>query len=229
MKRVKSLVFNRFVLDENQHQSTDLLTMFSEASYSEENGMGFTRSRAEGSSVEATLLKRSFTAVQEFDPVNQELIKKQIPIFSAVSFSINSEMNLLTVYGGQSQLNLVRMMLRNIPGLKYSAEPISLHASTFAELLSEKGIQANIHQLTIRQFNYENGMVGRFSGEVTKQSTAQELLEHYGSAVVKVVFILKIEKEELLVQILPNGNLKVLCEEDDFDYYLAYLKQIIFS
>ncbi|MEE1944784.1 hypothetical protein VRU48_06680 [Pedobacter sp. KR3-3] len=229
MKRVKSLVYNKFVLDINEHHPVDLFALLSEAKYTDENGMGFTRVTGDSTYVEATLLKRSFTYIQEFDPIESDLVRKQIAVFSSVNFSINSMLRLLTVYGGQIQLNMVRTMLRNVQGLKYNAEPILLNAREFNETLIDKKVNSSIRQLTIRRFNYENGMIGRFSGEVVKQSTARELLEHYKSSVVKVVFGVLIEQEELLVQILPNGNVKLLCDEDDFEYYLDYLKQIIFS
>lgn len=229
MKRVKSLVFNTFLLDNDGYQPADLIELFKAERYSDEKGIGLTNVSGDASLIQGTMLKRTLTNIQEFDPIEQNLVKKQIPVFNSVSFSINLNMNLLTVFGGQSQLNLIRTMLRDILGFKYSVEPIALTPIEFSKTLEKKHIDSRIHQLTIRRFNFENGMVGRFSGDITKQSVAKELLDIYGSAVVKVVFVVTLEQDELLVQILPNGNVKWLCEEEDFEYYLEYFKQIIFS
>ena len=230
MKRVKSLVFNTFTLDDQLGATdVDLVALLNNELYAEEKGAGFTKIRGDRMQAEAVLMKRNLTYIQEFDPLSQELVRKQIAVYTSVKFAIDLSLGLLTVFGNQTQLNSVRAMLRNVAGLSYSSEPISLNASGFNKILMDKEINSKIHQITIRQFNYDNGMVGRFSGDITKQSTAAELLERYGTGIVKIAFIISVEEQELLVQILSNGNIKFLCEEEDFDYYLDYLKQIIFS
>lgn len=230
MKRVKSLVFNTFTLDDNLGATDiNLVALLTNELYREKKGAGFTKIQGDRTQADAVLLKRNLTYIQEFDPISQELIRKQIAVYTSVKFAIDLSLGLLTVFGNQTQLNSVRTMLRNVAGLSYSSEPISLNAAGFNRVLMDKGINSRIHQITIRQFNYDNGMVGRFSGDITKQSTAAELLERYGTGIVKIAFIISVEEQELLVQILSNGNIKFLCEEEDFDYYLDYLKQIIFS
>ncbi|RZJ87501.1 MAG: hypothetical protein EOO20_15930 [Chryseobacterium sp.] len=230
MKRVKSLVFNTFNLDDQKEVvNIDLTALLAAERYEEEKGVGFTKIQGDRTQAEAVLMKRNLTYIQEFDSLSQELIRKQIAVYTSVKFAIDLSLGLLTVFGNQTQLNSVRTMLRNVAGLSYSSEPISLNAAGFNKILMDKGINSRIHQITIRQFNYDNGMVGRFGGDITKQSTAAELLEQYGTGIVKIAFILSVEEQELLVQILSNGNIKFLCEEEDFDYYLDYLKQIIFS
>jgi len=230
MKRVKSLVFNTFVLDDQQNlPDIDLLALFINEPYSEEKGAGFTKVDGDKERIEATFMKRNQTYIQEFDPVSQDLTKKQISVYTSVPFSIDPALKLLTVFGNQVQLNNIKAVLRNISGLKYSSETILPNAAGFKKVLVDKHVNFRIHQITIRQFNYDNGMVGRFSGEISKQSTASELLEQYSTGIVKITFSISVDEQELLVQILPNGNIKFLCEEEDFDYYLDFLKQLIFS
>ncbi len=230
MKRVKSLVFNSFSLEMNDDFQSieDILKVLQGYKYNDEVGFGFSELNSEFSCIQALMLKRNNTYIQEYDVALLKLVKKQISVFTSVKFEIDQQLRLLTVFGSCSQLNSLKMVFRNIPTLKFASDPITLNSDDFCERLKEQQLEFKITQLTIKSFNYNDGILGRFSGEVSNQTLATDLLKIYGSNVVKLTFQIRINQEVILLQLHPNGSVKLLCEEEDFDYYLNYLKQIIF-
>lgn len=231
MKRVRSIIFSSFKIDSSESSKSTESThkIFKDQPYSETSGFGFSRVQSVGKKLEAVLLKRNNTYVQEYDSEHEELIKRQIIVFSTLKFEIDAEIQLLTVYGGNSQLNTLRGVFRNLPQLIFSSDPVELMPENFCKKLKGSGIGFKIQQLTIKNFNYQDGMIGRFSGEISNQEIASDLLQEYASSVVKTTFQITIDEEIVLIQLLPNGSIKLLCEEDEFEYYLNFLKQLIFN
>ncbi len=229
MKRVRTITFSSFTLIGDGASPTleTLLELFRNEPFSDENGFGFSKIRIDSNKVTAVLLKRSNTYLQEYDLKNEELVKKQISFLSTLEFEIDLNLNLLIAYGGSAQLSSLRSVFRNMPVLKYTSDPLNMDHEVFYSKLQLAKMEFKVQQLTIKNFNFQDGMIGRFSGEISNQITAIELLKEYQGNVVKATFQLMIDQESTLIQILPNGCLKLLCEEDDFEYTLNYLKQLI--
>lgn len=231
MKRVRSIIFSSFEREQIGMSASleSIDKLFRGKPYTDDVGLGFSHVRSYEDKLEAILLKRANTYVQEYDNENKELIKKQISVYSSLKFEIDAKSRLLSVYGGNSQLISLRAAFRNLPQLIFSSDPFELKPETFCEKLKASEIDFKIRQLTIKNFNYKNGMIGRFSGEVSDQGMATDLLTEYASSIIKTTFQIAIDNEIVLIQLLPNGAIKVLCEEDEFEYYLNFLKQLIFN
>lgn len=230
MKRVKGFVFNSFVLDNRPDASGlgHLRDIFESRPYREETGFGFSKITMDTECISAVLLKKGNTYIQSYDEKTGELVKSAISVFTTLRFEIDVAREILTAYGGYSQLNSLRSVFRNIPELKFGSEPIEIRPADFRENLDVSSVGYQIKQLTVKSFNYQDAILGRFSGEVSDQLIGSKVLEDYGSNVVKVTFQLRTDGGDLLVQLHPQGNIKMLCEEDEFEYYLNYLKQLIF-
>jgi len=230
MKRVKGLVFSSisFEYTTNVNSIGDVVDLLRQNSYNETTGFGFSSIILDNNQLVATLLKRNNTFIQEYDVNSSELVRRQISVFNTVRFEIDEELNLLTVFGASSQLNALKAVFRNIKELKFVSDPIIIDSDELCKRLKDQGLEPKVKQLTIRSFNYNNGVLGRFSGEVSSQNVAEELMKEYTNNIVKLTFQITINKEDILVQLHPNGSVKILCDEDDFEYYLNYLKQIIF-
>jgi hypothetical protein len=230
MKRVKGLVFSSILFEytTNVNSIGDVVDLLRQNSYNETTGFGFSSIILDNNHLVATLLKRNNTFIQEYDVNSSQLVRRQISVFNTVKFEIDEELNLLTVFGASSQLNALKAIFRNIRELKFVSDPIIIDSDELCQRLKDEGLEPKVKQLTIRSFNYNNGVLGRFSGEVSSQNVAEELMKEYTNNIVKLTFQITINKENILVQLHPNGSVKILCDEDDFEYYLNYLKQIIF-
>lgn len=230
MKRVRTITFNSFSLESDGESPAleRLFELFRNKPFSDENGFGFSKIRVDSNKIAAVLLKRSNTYVQEYDSKKEEVVKKQISLFSTLEFEIDLDLSLLIAYGGSAQLSSLRSVFRNLPSLKYTSDPLNMDHEVLYSKMQLAKLEFKVQQLTIKNFNFQDGMIGRFSGEISNQMTATELLKEYQANVVKTTYQIMIDQESILVQILPNGCLKLLCEEDDFEYTLNYLKQLIF-
>jgi len=198
--------------------------------YNEDTGFGFYNIGMEDGKVNAKLLKRSNSYVNEVDTQTFETSRKQIAVFTSVSFDLDFNLDLITVYGSQTQLNLLKSAFRNLNDFTFEANVPNLSLTDFSVLLERHKVKFSIDQITIKNFNYKDGMVGRFSGEINKQSLVNEIIGQYDKDIIKATFVLTIsQKEKIILQLLPSGNLKILCEEDEVDYYINFLKQLIFN
>jgi len=232
MKRVKSLVFNslNFRPTDKKIGSEDIANVITSRKYTEETGFGFSHVEVSENILTAKILKRTPTYIQDYNIESQEIVRKQIFLFSDIQFSIDFNYYILYVVGGVSQLNYIKSILKNILEVEYESQPIDINASKFYQILVEKHIPSSIEQITINKFNYNNGFVGRFAGQVTLQSVGAELVSEYRNDIIKISFKIEVEGEEdLLIQVFQNGSIKLLVEESDFEFFISFIKTIIFS
>jgi len=176
------------------------------------------------------VVKRSATFINDYDNELNEFVRKQIYVFSDFQFCLDFKLNIVYVYGGISHINYVKYILRNVIKTSFNLVPIELTAYSFYEMLLEKEISNKIENITISHFNYQNELVGRFSGIVINQAAGLNLLETYKTDIVKVSFLIQVsETEQFILHALPNGALKFLSNSDDVEFLTDYLKNIIFS
>lgn len=232
MKRVKSLVFNTFNFKSNSKEND--ISFFAKSifdiPFDESHGYGFSDVEVEGNILTAKVLKRTSTFIQDYDESVKEIVKKQVYIFSDIQFSIDFEYSVLYVIGGTSQMNNVKSIFRKAFDFDYDLNQIELSPFGFYDLLKEKNVDFNIEQIIINRFNYNNGIVGRLNGHITDQTVGADLISEYKNDVIKISFGISIDDDDQLVmQVLPNASLKLLAEESNLDYYLTYIKSLIFS
>ena len=231
MRRVKSIIFNRFSIKTAFLEKAQFLAdNLSRHLYSDEVGFGFNEVTIDTNTLSANLLKRTPTFIQDYNEQSNELVKKQIFLFVSIHFRINLDQNIIIVEGGITQMNVLKSAFRNIFDFEYQIEPINLSAHIFLEKLAKLQIRSSIQQITIKGFNYNNGIVGRFAGEITKQEIGKEIVDLYKSDIVKISFNIKTDMDELLIlQVYPNGNIKFVSDNDEYLFFLDYIKTIIFS
>ena len=229
MKRVKSLTFNRFTIKNLAESHRELAERLSQLNFSEEVGFGFKDVHLSDDLISAKILNRNSTYIFDYNPISKEIEKKQIFIYSDISFFIDIKINVLYVLGSLSQVNTLKTIFRNAFGHDYHIEALELDAYGFYTLLSKSSIEIIVEQITINRFNYENGVVGRFSGHVTNQATADNLVHQYKSDIIKLSFKIPSEKDFIVVQAIQNGVIKILTDDENFEFFLDYLKQLIFK
>lgn len=230
MKRVKSLVFNTILFPDIQSDYTNLFETISGIVFSDDSGFGFSNVTLSENILSARVVKRTSTFINDYDNKSNEFLKKQIFVYSDLQFFIDFNFNILYVLGGLSQLNYLKSIFRTILNINIQIAPIDLNAAIFFDLVNKKNIDAQIEQIIINRFNFNNGIVGRFSGHVIDQKTGYDLINEYKTDIVKISFLIKLNENECFtLQVLPNGSIKFLSEESEFEYFLNYLKQLIFS
>ena len=232
MKRVKSLFINTFsIKDDNiAVKSKPVSEAFDLHPYNDDVGYGFTNFGLSYNILSASFLRRIPSYIQDYDENNKTLVKRNIFIFSSISFSIDFEMNLILVEGGAAQMNSLKSIFRNVFNFSYDIDTVGISPTMLYQKIQGNSTKFLVNHLTIRAFNFNNGIVGRFSGEVIKQTVIPEIMELYQSEITKISFNIAIENDEwLTLQAFPNGSLKFLSSQEDLSYYISYIKTLIFS
>lgn len=230
MKRVKSLVFHTLFFSSTDNISEYLICLINNFGFNDTIGYGLSLTDFTDNVITVKVIKRTSTFINDFDSTQIQFERKQIFVFTEFSFSIDLDLNILYVIGGVSQMNCVKYLFRTIVALEYELQPVNMNGSAFYKLLLEKNVNTTIDHITINHFNFNNELVGRFSGSVMNKTIGPELVETYKSDIVKLSFLIRInESESFTLQIFPNGVLKFLSDTDEFDFILDFLKQLIFS
>lgn len=230
MKRVRSLVFQTLSMDDIVEFRKHLSVLIQGFRFNNQLGYGLTLIEEDGDLFTIKVIKRTPTFINDYDELANEFIKKQIFVFTEFRFVIDFKLNLIYVLGGLAHLNYVKYVFRELSSRPYEINHIDITALSTYKLLKERKFDARIEHLTISKFNFNNQMIGRFSGSMLKQDIALELLEQYKSDIVKASFSIKLEGlDNYTLQVLPNSVLKFLCNEDEIELITDHLKKIIFD
>lgn len=224
------MVFHSLVFSDVETFRKHLVSTINNFGFDERLGYGLSISDFSEDILSVKVVKRTSTYINDFDNVQNQFVRKQIFVFSEFFFSIDLNINLLYVLGGMSHMNCVKYLFRTIFIDGYELKPVDLTVSNFYKLIIEKQLNAKIDHVTINHFNFNNELIGRFSGSVLNNTIGPSLIESYKSDIVKLSFLIQInENESFTLQIFPNGVLKFLSDTEDFDFILDYLKQLIFK
>lgn len=231
MKRLKGYVVQKFLTLSGERQSrNELYNTLKNCSYNDENGFGTTNVTLIDSTISVNILKRSPTFVSDYDVLSNQIVKKQIFLYNQINFDLDMKNQLLIIHGSLSDSANIKSFFR-----KYSdsvnnlvTNVVNIDLNQLFKRLSLNYYKTYIRQLTVKRFNFQNGIVGRFSGEVVDQNIGNMLLSDYNKDIVKATFSLVIDDNKTFeIQVFPVGSLKVLSEEEDHEIILNILKTYI--
>ena len=192
-----------------------MLRVFSENPYSENDGIGFTNAQIFDSYVEATLIKRVPTSLQEFDTLSNSFVQKNIFVFDEITFYIDLEHNLLYSFASMAKLNKVKSILRNYIQGRILYENIELKPT---KIISQMGndLEYKVNEIVIKKFIYNQGAVGKFVAQIGDDNIGQELMIAYSNEIQRVTFeIYSNSFKNFILTTSSNNTLNVKCEEED--------------
>jgi len=198
--------------------------------YNDDRGFGFREIDADSTTVSATLVKRTPTFIPEFDPYLNQIVRKEIYLFSEIDFSIDANYELLEIFDTLKNASKVRIALR--PLLSKNIRLFSINLAPFEVIpkLSKDTQRLDIERLSVRNFKYAKGIVGRFDMKVENTELALDIMKKYSHEVTRASVKLTADGfEETHVRIYDSGHLIISCEEEDFDRKFKGLKNILFA
>ena len=196
--------------------------------YTEENGLGITNVNLEEEKLTATLIKRIPTYILDYNQLTAQFEKKQIYIFSEVSFTIDIKYRLLIVHGANSGVPQVKAFLKSVFKSKYELRQIEFIPYNFYHALKELDVTSYFQEASIDRFNYKNGVVGKFSAKIIDQTIGDEIFTEYRSDINKVLFKLKMKNDrEFLLQVCSNGSFTVVGDDTESEVYFPLIKDIL--
>ncbi|WP_313184189.1 hypothetical protein [Sphingobacterium siyangense] len=223
MKRLSTFVLNKIILEKDNLNLIDLVTEINQKQYDEENGFGVLSYEKRGeNNFMFEIVKRSPTYLLEFDRESKEMTKQLTYLFKQSSFEIDQSNMNLTVYGGLSNASDIKLFFR-----RYFSDvkliPIQIDIKSFFYRTSKTSTKTAIKFISIKNFIYNNGIVGKFSGEIIDTTIVNEILENYSKDILRATFNIEIEDSVFDVQIFPVGSLKLMINSGNTEMILNYL------
>ena len=227
MKRKVTVTLNRISFQE-KIDINSIQDVLSECLYNEEDGIGFTNIQIFEEVLEATLIKRTPTALQEFDPSSGDFVQRNIFIFDEIKFYIDLECGFIYTFSPMSKLNKVKSELKNRIRNRVIYDNIPLNPQKILNNLSEKGFDAIINEVVIKNFTYKKGAQGKFTARILDAKIGELLLVEYLDEVQKITAEITSDNiNDFVLTISMNNAFSIKSDEDDFFHILENLKNQI--
>lgn len=226
MNNLKGYVFNKFYILNNQDCVDYLDQNLFEDSREFEQGFQILAVLKNENVYSVDILKRIPTYLFDFDDKSKSLNKKESFLFKQINFQIDLTDYTIKTLGGAINNNDVKLFIkRKLKNLVVS--PIEFDIKFVYDNLTSNDFEVNIKSLSIRNFNYKNGLVGKFSGQIIDKSIVDEIFLNYKSDILKAVFIIAFNSYEFDMQIFPNGAIKILTNSDNQHNTLEDIKKYL--
>lgn len=227
MKRKVTVTLNRISFQENMDINS-IQDVLSECLYDEEDGIGFTNIQTFEEVLEATLIKRTPTALQEFDPISGDFVQRNIFIFDEITFYIDLERGFIYTFSPMSKLNKVKSEFKNRIKGRVIYDNISLDPKKILNNFSEKGFDAIINEIVIKNFAYKKGAQGKFTARILDAKIGELLLVEYLDEVQKITAEITSDNfNDFVLTISMNNAFSIKSDKDDFFNILENLKNQI--
>lgn len=224
MQKKVSVTLNRISFQEK----TDVVSLqkiLSENPYNEVSGIGFSKAAVFENVLEAVLIKRTPTSLQEFDVKSSSFVQRNIFVFEEISFYIDLINGFIYSFASMSKLNKVKSELKNIIRGKIIYENLVLNPQKVINELSMANFDCSISEIVIRKFVYLKGAQGKYSARVFDSNVGQQIIEEYSDEIQKItVDVSSNFCNDFVLTISTNNSFVIKSNEDDFFYILDNLK-----
>ncbi|MFS2473676.1 hypothetical protein AAH161_19695, partial [Bacteroides ovatus] len=224
MQKKNTITLNRISFLE-EIDIKDLFNALQSHPYDEKEGIGFTTVNENDDIIEATIIIRIPTQLQEFDSLSGTFTAKNIYIFDEISFFLDLTSKLIYSLCSISKLNKVKSLLKTYIKHKVIYENLHLNPKKIIANIELDNFESMITELVIKKFAYKDGAQGKFVAHISNPNLGYELLNTYLDEIQKVT--LEIESkdyERFVLTISTNNSISIKCEEDDFWYIFNNLK-----
>lgn len=226
MKEKYTITFNK-ILEVEKRGLDYYKQVFENAPYSEEEGWGFSSVEEDEYILSATLLKRTPTSIQEWNIQQRDFEKKVIYIYTQFSFSIDFRLGLIYVQGTISALNKIKSILRNVLKGAFSYDDITLSSVILSPQFRSNDFQSLLKEISINDFNYKEGIIGKYVAKIHNQENAIEIVDKYFEKIskIKIYFYSQNTNFELIAS--RCNSLTIICDCDDFFLIMDKVKNFI--
>lgn len=226
---MKSIILNTFSV-QPENGISNIFTLLQGTPYTDERGFGFENIDLDEQLLFGTLIKRNATYIYDYNPVSKEMVKKQITLFSEISFQIDFEFKVLIVFGQAVYLTQLKSALRNTFEFSFTTGQTDLSPYNLYSTLVNKRVKFEIQSISIEKFVYQNGISGKLIGNVIDNVVATNLVNNYKVDVNKALFrITFINDDSFGLQASQNGAVKFFSPEDRFENHIHFFKETFFK
>ena len=227
MKRKVTVTLNRISFQENIDINF-IQDVLSECLYNEDDGIGFTNIQMFEEVLEATLIKRTPTSLQEFDPQVGEFVQRNIFVFDDIASLPPLPDVFIYSFSSASKLNKVKSELKNFIAGRIVYENLALNPQKIINELIMNGFDCSVSEITIKNFIYLKGAQGKYSARILDSKIGQQIMEEYSDEIHKVtVDISSNLHTDFVLTISTNNAFSIKSDEDDLFNILDNLKNQI--
>lgn len=196
--------------------------------YNEINGIGFSKAEVFEDVLEATLIKRIPTALQEFDPESGGFIQHNIYVFDEISFYIDLENKFIYTFSSASKLNKIKLELKNFIQSKIIYENLLLNPINIINKLATNNFDCSINEIVIKKFIYLKGAEGKYSAHIFDSLVGKKIMNEYSDEIQKITVDVSSDfQNDFVLTIATNNTFAIKSAEDDFSNILYNLKKLI--
>jgi hypothetical protein len=197
--------------------------------YNNADGYGFREVVGTNKYINSTLVKRIPTFIPQFEPETGNIVEQEIFLYSTIAFGLDFNFDLLDVHGSNKNVSKVISSLYPLMLDDISVEPINLLLTKVIKSLSSEARVA-ISRLVVGNFQYKEGITGRYDMRIDDPKEALQILKKYESEISKVSLALGISNiSEAKITITTTGGITLKTDESDLPEILGFIKAKLFE
>ncbi len=177
--------------------------------YTDENGWGYADVIRNNNILYATLQKLIPTKYYVWNSDLQQIEQQIVKIIKEIRFEIDFDHGLLLVDGTNTQLNHILQSFRQIFWNEFIYEPIKLLPIDYIKILKCFGLLISIDEITIKDFQYDGCLIGRYTAKPINQLGIVEKLIENSKNIVRVKVKFLIDEDDCILSV-NNSNVMIL-------------------
>lgn len=205
----------------------ELYFKFVELNFNEKLRYGFVNIELNNYVLSGILIKQIPTSISHFNAKTNSIEDEVIFIISTIEFRIDIQNNILEIFGSSKDASRLRSILRKHFKKSVSIKTIDLSPYKILTKLLSSNFNHSIKQLTINNFRYKDGAIGKYTANVTKNKLAYELINNYKLDVLKGIIEFNFNHQKIQIVLSNNGQLQIECTEALIDDINLYLKRTL--
>ena len=195
--------------------------------YSDESGWGYADVIRNNNTVYATLQKLLPINYNIWNPELHQIEQQLIKIIKEIRFEIDFDRGLLLVDGTNTQLNYVKQSFRQIFWNEFVYESINLIPVDYIKILRKSDLLISIDEITIKDFQYEGCLIGRYTAKPINQLDIVEKLIDNSKNIIHVKVKTLFDDDECILSVNNNNVMILESSESAKEKFLQFIKSNI--
>ncbi len=207
-----------------------IINCLSKSQYEEERGFGFKSIESTSDYISAILVKRTPVFIPEYNVQLAQIEKRETFVFSEIKFGLDAKLKLLEIFGPTKDVPKVKSSLRPFLPKNIRMSSVELTPSNTVPKLLDYYTSARIVRLTVRNFKYNEGVIGSYDMRIIRPEIALDIISTYAADVITATVSINSDLLNNVAMKLTNtGRLILHCEDDQLIEFFSFTKEALFG
>jgi hypothetical protein len=210
---------------------SDISKKLSTLSFSRANGLGIRDLEVFDNIINATLIKIIYAYIYDYNDLTNEIEKKQISVVNEIGFLIDFETKIISIFGQVTNVTQIKSFFKTIFSESVRISTYELTIPQICDKLLKQRLNFNYKTISVNNFNYENGVFGKFTGVAISNKVVQDLINNYKTDVQRIGLDIYLPdyRDPVEISVGNMGSLKINCEDEEFDEIFLNLKDLLYT